>query len=242
MFFISIFLGFNKISIFRLILIWCVLILLLTNFQHILKTIEHKFIDELKEVETEKIFAGRSISGQNHLLIVGTFNPQNEMVKKTNLSDWFYGRKKNNFWHYVPNVIIGKSLKEEEKETWVRFCKDNKIVIVDLIKSIKSNEELKSFSDFEIELKIKDNFLNADLFKADIAFDNSRFDYVIFTRKTWDNKIPKLRMARNEFIKNLIAINAINSKDQVLFCPAPWGNFKKREKEWEANLKFIKEN
>ena len=205
-----------------------------------MQTIEHKFIGELKKLEQEKIFANRSIIGQNKLLIVGTFNPSACMGCKNNNAEWFYGRKANNLWRYIPEGIIDKSLKEHPKKDWLKFCKNNKIVIIDLVKSARSNQKLNSFSDKDLESLITRNNSQPIFFDSKQAFNQCKFEYVIFTRKIWDSKIPILKKAKEELINNLLQLESISSiENQVIYCPAPWGNFKKRAEEWSNKMQIM---
>ena len=205
-----------------------------------MKTIEHKFIGDLIKLERENIFANRTIIGQNKLLIVGTFNPSEDMVCKQNDAEWFYGRKANNLWRYIPEAIINKSLKEHKKEDWIKFCNNNKIVIIDLIKSARSNQKLNSFSDKDLESLISRNNSKPIFFDSKQAFNKCKFEYVIFTRKIWDSKIPMLKKAKEELINNLLQLESINSiESQIIYCPAPWGDFKKRAEEWSNKMRIM---
>ena len=116
-----------------------------------MKTIEHKFINDLIQLEKEQTFSGRSIIGKNKILVVGTFNPEDRMICKKNEAEWFYGRNANNLWKYIPEAIINSNLKGLKKEDWIKFCKKNEVVIIDLVKTFNSNQKLNSFSDKEIE-------------------------------------------------------------------------------------------
>lgn len=206
-----------------------------------MKTIEHKFITDLIQLEKEQIFSGRTIIGQNKLLVVGTFNPTENMVSKPNDAEWFYGRKANNLWRYIPEGMINKSLKEHKKDDWIEFCKNNKVVIIDLVKTFNSNQKLSSFSDKEVESLISKKESSTIYFNSKDAFRNCSFDFVVFTRKVWDDKTPILKKAKEELINNLLQSESINSIDnQIIYCPAPWGNFTKRAEEWSNKMQIIK--
>lgn len=56
--------------------------------------INHKFIEELNILETNGIFCGVPVKGSYRLLIIGTFNPDENSCVKANNAEWFYGRKK----------------------------------------------------------------------------------------------------------------------------------------------------
>ncbi len=43
--------------------------------------IDHKFLDELEELEQNQTFCGAPVAKSSRLLIVGTFNPSNEGVE-----------------------------------------------------------------------------------------------------------------------------------------------------------------
>lgn len=206
-----------------------------------MNTIKHKFIDELKKLEKEQIFSGRSIIGRNKLLIVGTFNPEDNMVCKQNEAKWFYGRNANNLWKYIPEAMINSSLKGFKKEVWIEFCKNNKVVIIDLVKAFNSNQKLNSFSDKELESFITKKESNTTYFDAKKAFRNCNFDFIVFTRKNWEDTTPTLMKAKESLIKNLLELKAIKStENQIIYCPAPWGNFTKRAEEWSNKMQIIK--
>lgn len=78
-------------------------------------------------------------------------------------------------------------------------------------------------------------------FNSKDAFKKCNFDYVIFTRKIWDNTIPTLTNAKDELISNLIEQKSIHSiETQIMYLPAPWGNFERRAEEWADKLQIIK--
>src|SRR4051812_31067835 len=96
-------------------------------------------------------------------LIIGTFNPE---WTDNNLADWFYGRTENNyFWSVLPQVYDQSSMLCKSKNDWQFFCKENKIAITDLIRSIRTanyeqhRKVISGFSDKAIE----DNFKQADI-------------------------------------------------------------------------------
>lgn len=206
-----------------------------------MKTIEHKFIDDLIKLEKEQTFSGRSIIGRNKLLVVGTFNPEDNMVCKKNEAEWFYGRNANNLWKYMPEAMINRSLKGLKKKDWIKFCTNNKVVIIDLVKTFNANQKLKSFSDKEVESLISKKESSTIYFNSKDAFRNCNFDFVVFTRKNWESTLPNLLNAKESLIKDLIELKAIKSTDnQIIYCPAPWGNFTKRAEEWSNKMQIIK--
>ncbi len=206
-----------------------------------MKTIEHKFINDLIQLEKEQTFSGRSIIGKNKLLVVGTFNPEDRMICKKNEAEWFYGRNANNLWKYIPEAMINSSLKGLKKEDWIKFCKKNEVVIIDLVKTFNSNQKLNSFSDEEVESLISKKESNTTYFNSKEAFRNCNFDFVVFTRKNWENTIPTLLKAKESLINNLLELKTIKSiEKQIIYCPAPWGNFTKRAEEWSNKMQVIK--
>lgn len=89
-------------------------------------------------------------------LIVGTFNPS---WPEGNQAEWFYGRTaRNYFWDVLPRLYGKESLRKSNKKEWVSFCKENGILITDLITTIQDADEenkehreiLKSYLDTSI--------------------------------------------------------------------------------------------
>jgi hypothetical protein len=203
--------------------------------------VEHKFIEDLNAIEIQRIFANRSIKGKNKILIVGTFNPSEESIVdgKINSAEWFYGRGKNNLWRYLPQSFGSESIKDCEKIKWIEFCNENNIVIIDLIKSFNSDSKLLTFSDKEIQKKILLKGANVKYFNFKNAFKYSKFENVIFTRKTWGREISEFNIIRVNLINYLLKNHSIKSENNIIYCPAPWGDFVKREIEWKEKLKNI---
>lgn len=162
--------------------------------------IKHKFWDFLDSCEKE------SLTGSFSILIVGTFNPE-EIEGFKNGALFFYGRRKNRFWYLLPKMLGKESLHwkenpgkspEELAELWKTFISENRIVIVDLIKSVEINE-LKDFEDKT--LAGKESKLTGFDFRK--AFLNTKFDCVIYTRSTWNGigKIKDLKGKADIFLK-----------------------------------------
>jgi hypothetical protein len=110
----------------------------------------HKFIDDLLTLERDRMFCGQDIVGENRILIIGTFNPNYEAYPdSTNNAEWFYGRtSKNKFWHYFPTSLTNASMHPKTNlnagvESWKQYCRQHKVVIIDMIKSIKINSLFK---------------------------------------------------------------------------------------------------
>jgi len=72
-------------------------------------------------------------------LFIGTFNPGWKECKN-NYALWFYGRtQRNNFWCILPTLYGQQPLLNGNRETWINFCRLNKIAITDLIYSIDAD-------------------------------------------------------------------------------------------------------
>lgn len=119
----------------------------------------HRFINELVAIEQQRIFCDNIINSNANILIIGTFNPSDESCEKENVAQWFYGRKQSKFWRYFPTTLTGQSLHPSDNhlgypQTWKEFCVTNKVVIIDLVKSININDILPNFGDREAELTV----------------------------------------------------------------------------------------
>ena len=149
--------------------------------------IEHKFVNELTELEERQVFCGRRILKKSKILIIGTFNPANKSCVKENQATWFYGRKENWFWKYLPECLTGNSLHNLPDSEWKRFCANNGIVIVDLLKRIGCDSPLEDFKDKRLDERINDTFSNIEIFDFKRAFRGINFEKVIYTRKGWNS-------------------------------------------------------
>lgn len=70
-------------------------------------------------------------------LIIGTFNPNWNFSKGQN-AEYFYGRtNKNYFWDVLPEVFGHEKLRSSKKDEWIRFLKNNKIGLTDLLLNIE---------------------------------------------------------------------------------------------------------
>ena len=191
--------------------------------------ITHRFINELIELEENQIFCGEKIQSKSKILIIGTFNPNNESCIGQNNATWFYGRNQSKFWRYFPNALTGNSLHpndgiENFPELWKNYCVKNGIVIIDLIKSINSNEILQSFSDREVENKISQDLSNTNYFDVKKAFKDVKFERVIYSLLWSDNNIQKMRTIKNIINKSLLEIGSIQNQNQVKYCSTPSRN------------------
>ena len=191
--------------------------------------ITHRYIGELELMEQQQIFCDANINNKSKILVIGTFNPNNDSCSKENNALWFYGRNQSNFWRYFPKAISGKSLHPldthlELPQTWKKFCVDNQIVIIDLIKTINNNEILQNFGDREVEDKINPDLTNIDYFKVEKAFRNISFERVIYSLKWSDKKIQKLRLIRDMVNNALLDNGCIQNLHQIKYCLTPSRN------------------
>lgn len=191
--------------------------------------INHKFIEELNILETNGIFCGVPVKGSYSLLIIGTFNPDANSCIKANNAEWFYGRKKNNLWRFLPRALGKHSLHvndrpEATEKDWREFCISHKIIIIDLIKSIEVVDPLPDFGDNEVEQRISEDLSNASIFKINQAFKGVKFDRVIYSLSCSDSKIKKIRKIRDIVNENLLSIGCIESLDQIRYPNSPARN------------------
>jgi hypothetical protein len=209
-----------------------------------LVTIRHRYIDFLELIENEQTFWGRKILKKNKLLIIGTFNPDEDSCDSPNEATWFYGRYKNNFWDYVPHSLTGNNLHPCNGgtfEKWKRFCRGNHIIIVDLIKQIDHKTKLPNFKDKEINDRINPDLSNVTEFNFAKAFKGITFDKVIYTRKTWHPKnnadIGKLIKIKDFVNETLINKKIIGAGDNIIhYCPAPWQKRPSTRQQWQDAL------
>lgn len=107
----------------------------------------HKFINHLNP---------ERLDFEPNTLIVGTFNPA---WPDGNKADWFYGRTaRNYFWDVLPRLYNGENYRKENADIWKKFCREEKIILTDIITSINDAESdnkehrgiLKSYLDTSI--------------------------------------------------------------------------------------------
>jgi len=135
--------------------------------------------------------------GDYEILIVGTFNGDMD----GNLATWFYGRPENEFWCLFPRMLGKESLHPVDcdenilqlTEKWKQFCKDHKIIIVDLFKDILL--VLPNHADKNLA-KLRPNQYIA--FDFEQAFSNCKFNKVMFTWKGMNNNT--LTTLKNQYI------------------------------------------
>lgn len=124
--------------------------------------------------------------GEYEILIVGTFNGDIE----GNLATWFYGRPENEFWCLLPRMLNKRSLHPvdcdqsvaELTEIWKQFCKDNRIIIIDLFKDILV--DLPNHADENLVVLQPNQYI---AFNFEKAFASCRFKNVMFTWKGISN-------------------------------------------------------
>lgn len=192
----------------------------------------HRFINELLDLEQNQTFCGQDIVGANRILIIGTFNPDDEAFPDpSNNAQWFYGRtNKNKFWHYFPTSLTNESLHPNTEnyggvESWKEYCIQQRVVIIDMIKTINHPEIITSQKDGELERRILQDLTNIQYFQVEQAFSNSRFDKVLYSLAWTDKRnLPNLVRIRDIINRQLIDQGTINSLDQIKYCKAPWRN------------------
>ncbi|HMJ46807.1 MAG TPA: hypothetical protein VK498_05725 [Ferruginibacter sp.] len=124
---------------------------------------EHKFINDLQL---------QYVNWEVKTLFIGTFNPGWAECPNNN-ADWFYGRtQRNEFWCILPAIHRLPSLLEGNRNTWIEFCRKNKIAITDILSLINdADPELEEhrntickFKDEELEnLEVTTNNIPAIL-------------------------------------------------------------------------------
>ena len=137
---------------------------------------KHKFIDDLEALENNPLI------GNFLLLVVGTFNAD----INDNNALWFYGRPENEFWCFLPRMMNNPTLHpvdrneslKELSDIWRKYCENNKIIIVDLFKSVE--KDLVNHSDKELKSLNKNEY---KLFDYKKAFEKANFNAVLFTWK-----------------------------------------------------------
>ncbi len=201
--------------------------------------IQHRFIEELNLLEGSQSFCGQVLEPKNRILVIGTFNPDDDSCLSPNDATWFYGRKRNLFWQYFPNSIIQQSLHCSLNFTvddWRQFCLKNKIVIVDLIKGIDHDQPLLDFKDSHLDARINQNRSNVTIFDFYQAFKGIKFERVIYSRKGWNPNtepdILKLITIKNSVNNVLLQNSIVDHADNIKYCPAPWQRRTTTEVQW----------
>ena len=89
-------------------------------------------------------------------------------------------------------------------QTWKQYCIDNKIVIIDLIKTININDILPNFGDREVDCKINNDLSNTAHFDITNAFNGITFNKVLYFLTWSDSEIQRLRLIRNSINQSLL--------------------------------------
>ena len=191
--------------------------------------IVHRFIEELNNLEQNQIFCNQKIKTQSNILVIGTFNPDNDSCEKANNASWFYGRSQSKFWRYFPQALTVETLHPIDghvgyPETWKKYCAENSIVIIDLINRIQINDRLPDFGDDKVECKINFDLSNTEYFNIDMAFSNIKFRKIIFSLAWTDRKLQRLRRIRDIVEERLLINNCIQNRDQIKYCKTPSRN------------------
>lgn len=194
--------------------------------------ITHRFREELIRLEREKIFCNRNIELNNRVLVIGTFNPDNQSYPvESNNAEWFYGRiEKNKFWRYFPLALTGNSLHPLDGNnggafSWKEYCTTNRVVIIDMLKSIDHDLVLTSQKDGELEFRISEDLSNVSIFNIVEAFHGVTFEKVLYSLKWSDARnLPKLVEIRDGINRALLEIGVIRKMSQIKYCTAPWRN------------------
>jgi hypothetical protein len=189
----------------------------------------HRFINELTAIEEEQVFCNEPINRQSNILIIGTFNPSDDSCQKVNNATWFYGRNQSKFWRYFPTALTGQSLHPADNhvgypESWKKYCVDNNIVIIDLVKSIEINDLLPDFGDTEVECKINHDLTNTTPFNIGNAFKGITFNKVIYSLKWSDRRVQRLRQIRDKVNQALLDNHCIQNLEQIKYCLTPSRN------------------
>lgn len=189
----------------------------------------HRYLNELESIEQNRIFCAKPINAKSNILIIGTFNPSDLSCQKPNNAQWFYGRNQSKFWRYFPTALTGQSLHPTDNHigyphTWKQYCLDNRVVIIDLIKTININDILPNFGDREVECKINHERTNTVHFDITSAFNGITFNKVLYSLTWSDNKIQRLRHIRDIVNQSLLDNRCINNIQQIKYCLTPSRN------------------
>jgi hypothetical protein len=193
----------------------------------------HRYIEELNRLEAEQMFCGEKINPNSKVLFIGTFNPDDNGYAMNNNAVWFYGRTQSKFWRYMPIALGGQSLHINDLAAdaqlnrlnrWRGYCLDHKLVIIDLVKSIKTDDILESFSDREVNEKISLDLTNVEIFDVSSAFKGVTFERVVYSLLWTDQQVTRLRAIRDIVNKQLIEIGCIQNPNQIKYCKTPSRN------------------
>jgi hypothetical protein len=189
----------------------------------------HRYIEDFNQLENNRLFCGERLNPNSSFLIIGTFNPDANSCSKTNTAEWFYGRKKNNLWRFLPKAMGLPSLHVTDRpditvNDWKQFCINHRIIIIDLIKKIDAEDPLPDFGDNEVEARINDELSNVEMFDIAVAFAGITFEKVIYSLSWSDKKIKKLRSVRDIVNNSLIKNGCIQNIQQIKYPNSPSRN------------------
>jgi len=129
----------------------------------------------------------------------------------------------------LPTALTGQSLYPIDNhvgypQTWKQYCIDNKIVIIDLIKTINVDDILLNFGDREVDCKINYDLSNTAHFDITNAFNGISFNKVLYSLIWSDSKIQRLPLIRNSINQSLLTNRCINDINQIKYCLTPSRN------------------
>lgn len=189
----------------------------------------HRYENELTALETDRVFCGELLQGNYNLLIIGTFNPNDESCVKTNNATWFYGRKQSKFWRYLPQALGQGSLHESDGNfdlptVWRNYCVENRIVIIDLVKRIETDNILDDFGDDKVNTPIQADLGNVSPFNISAAFQGVSFNRVVYSLLWSDPRIDRLIHIRNNTNQALLETRCIANLSQIKYAKTPSRN------------------
>ena len=189
----------------------------------------HRYIEDFNQLEENRLFCGETVNPTSRFLIIGTFNPDANSCTKTNNAEWFYGRKKNNLWRFLPRAMGLESLHLTDRPNvtvndWKQFCVNQRVVFIDLIKRIDSEHPLPDFGDNKVEARINDDLTNVVKFDIALAFAGITFERVIYSLSWSDKKIKKLRRIHDLVNNSLIENGCIQRIQQIKYPNSPARN------------------
>ena len=158
-------------------------------------------------------------------LIIGTFNPSWNFSNSKPAS-YFYGRTMNNyFWDSLPLVFNQDGLRDENKEKWIEFLKEQKIgltdLVIDIIDADKNNKDhyclLKSMTELNLT-KFKNIAFNTQ--KIISLIEEKKVSKIFITNQT----APKL--FENEFLKIQTACENQKKSFSRLLTPSSGARFR----------------
>lgn len=163
------------------------------------------------------------------VLFLGTFNPETTF----NDSTFFYGRSHNYFWKLMPVAFDGNNLRNIADDIKMSYLIKNKIGLLDMISSVKVNDEqeLKSYGDAQLDRSYPQ--WNEDIFKLIDTCQNLKT--IFFTRKTFQG-IPNIRKRFTEIEKYAVQKGIIV---ELLVTPSRFTN-EDKQNSWIKSISIHK--